>query len=93
MKPVGKIGSLVGPNGRIIMTNNNLTFTNGIPISVIGDLVSPHIPFPNPIIHGFARIITGSNLFFINGKPVTRLGDLASCGHKVNTGDNLVFTK
>jgi uncharacterized Zn-binding protein involved in type VI secretion len=55
----------------------------GVPVSLVGDLVSPHGAPP----HTSSTIISGSGTVFAEGRPVVVQGtSTAACGHVVNTG-------
>lgn len=74
--------SLVGP-GTDLGPGALTVLAEGSPVSVVGDLVSPHGEAP----HTAATIISGSATVFVEGKPVV-VAQLskASCSHPVNTG-------
>jgi len=79
--------SLVGPGtdlGRGAVTVK----AEFMPVSLVGDKVSPHGKPP----HTSATIITGSATVFAEGRPVVVQGvSKATCGHSVTTGAATVF--
>ena len=83
MPQLGLVGrSLVG-TGIDLGPGAPTVFAEGAPVSVVGDLVSPHGAPP----HTSSTIISGSGTVFANGKPVVVQGlSKASCAHAVNTG-------
>lgn len=83
--PVARVGlDRAGP-GVILGPGAPTVFVNGMPTSVIGDLVTPHGSPP----HKQAVITTASPTVFANGKPVTRLGSIATCMHPVTSSSNV----
>jgi uncharacterized Zn-binding protein involved in type VI secretion len=83
MPQLGLVGrSLVGP-GTDLGPGAATVIAEGAPVSVVGDLVSPHGEPP----HTSPTIISGSATVFAEGKPVVVQGlSTASCAHVVNTG-------
>lgn len=83
MPQLGLVGrSLVGP-GIDLGPGALSVIAEGSPVSVVGDLVSPHGAPP----HTAPTIISGSGTVFAEGKPVVVQGlSKASCAHPVNTG-------
>jgi uncharacterized Zn-binding protein involved in type VI secretion len=83
MPQLGLAGrSLVGP-GTDLGPGALSVIAEGAPVSVVGDLVSPHGAPP----HISPTIISGSATVFAEGKPVVVQGlSKASCAHQVNTG-------
>ena len=83
MPQLGLVGkSLVGP-GTDSGPGAQTVFAEGSPVSLVGDLVSPHGEAP----HISATIATGSDSVFAEGKPVVVQGlSKASCSHEVTTG-------
>lgn len=81
MSQAGKIGSTVGL-GVITSPGCPNVLVEGVPLSVLGDIVSPHGIPP----HDSALISTGSATVTAGSLPVTRVGDLATCGDVVSTG-------
>ena len=59
----------------------SFVFTDGSPISVVGDLVAQHPPCPQEQAHCSATMQSGSTLTFIDSVPIERAGDPATCGH------------
>ena len=79
---MGGTGTILSPGAPTVMVNN-------IPISVVGDLVSPHGDPP----HTAPTIVTGSPTVFAQNRPVTVVGlSVATCAHLPNTGSPTVFT-
>jgi uncharacterized Zn-binding protein involved in type VI secretion len=88
MPQLGLVGkSLVGP-GTDLGPGAQTVFAEGSPVSLVGDLVSPHGEAP----HISATIKTGSTLVFAEGKSVV-IKDLsqADCAHVVTTGATTVY--
>lgn len=85
MPPVARIGDVAG--GAII-NGANTVLSGGIPVAVLGSVVSPHGKVP----HSGATIITSSSSVFAEGIPIARLGDVASCGHTIANGDATVIS-
>jgi uncharacterized Zn-binding protein involved in type VI secretion len=83
MPQLGLAGkSLVGP-GTDLGPGAPTVFAEGVPVSVVGDLVSPHGEPP----HTSPTIANGSATVFANGKPVVVQGlSKATCAHAVTTG-------
>lgn len=83
MPQLGLVGrSLVGP-GIDLGPGAPTVLAEGLPVSTVGDKVSPHGAPP----HIAPIIINGSSTVFANGKPVVVQGlSKASCAHPVNTG-------
>lgn len=81
--------SLVGPGtdlgpGAV----SPLVRAEGVPVSVVKDLVSPHGEAP----HISPTIANGSTTVFANGKSVVVQGlSKATCAHAVTTGAESVF--
>ena len=64
------------------------TFVNALPVSLLGDLVSPHgePPHTNPVI------ANGTTRTLIEGLPVTLMGfSMATCMHPVSSGSPNTF--
>lgn len=59
---------------------------NGVPIGVVGTLVTPHAPCPEDPSHCAAVITTGSATVLAGGIQVSGVQDIASCGHSILTG-------
>lgn len=76
---LGGGGTLVGGRAPIIGPGAPTVIAEGLPVSVLGDDVTPHGEPP----HAKARIIMSSFTVFANGRGVVRQGDLASCGDTV----------
>lgn len=83
MPQLGLVGrSLVGP-GTDLGPGAATVFAEGVPVSIVGDLVSAHGEAP----HTSPTIANGSATVFANGKPVVVQGlSKATCAHEVNTG-------
>lgn len=83
MPQLGLVGrSLVGP-GTDIGPGAPTVFAEGVPVSTVGDKVTPHGTAP----HTTPIIANGSATVFANGKPVVVQGlSKATCAHAVNTG-------
>ena len=74
--------SLVGP-GTDLGPGAATVFAEGAPVSLVGDIVSPHGGSP----HTRATIVTGSATVRAQGRRVVVQGvSVATCGHVVNTG-------
>lgn len=74
--------SLVGP-GTDLGPGAPTVYAEGVPVSVVGDLVSPHGEPP----HTSPTIANGSTTVSANGKPVVVQGlSKATCAHAVTTG-------
>ena len=72
-------GTLVGGRATIIGPGAPMVIAEGLPVSCLGDMVSPHGEPP----HAKATIIKSSKTVFAMGKGVVRMGDAASCGDTV----------
>jgi uncharacterized Zn-binding protein involved in type VI secretion len=86
MPQLGKRFSLVGP-GMVTGPCAATVMAEGMSVSTIGDLVSPHGEPP----HTSSFVISGSFSVFAEGKPVTIVTSPTSCGHTVSFGAISVF--
>jgi len=86
MPQLGKQFGLVGP-GTIISPCATTVRTEGLPVSLVGDAVTPHGEPP----HTSSFVVSGSSTVFVEGRPVTLTGSPTSCGHTVNTGSITVL--
>lgn len=77
--PVARIGDSCGG---LIASGIATVTAGGIPVSRIGDAISPH----GQGIHGGPLIASGSATVTAGGIPVARIGDTASCGHLISSG-------
>jgi uncharacterized Zn-binding protein involved in type VI secretion len=83
MPGVGKVGMSKAGLGIILGPGAPTILVEGLPLSLLGDIVAPHGKPP----HKIAKIITGSPTVKGFGKPITvELISVASCAHPVNTG-------
>jgi len=87
MGQLAKKYSLVGP-GMVMEPCAKTVFCEGMPVSLIGDFVSPHGEPP----HTSSFIVSGSFTVFVEGRNVARTGSPTSCGHTVDFGAISVFT-
>lgn len=74
---------LVGGTGQITGPGAISVLVDGVPISVVGDLVAPHgnPPHTNP------TIVIGSPTVRAEGKPITvQINSTATCFHQVTSG-------
>jgi len=69
-------GGLIQP-GPLNLLN---VFVEGFPISILGDIITPHSSHP---VHVGATVIIGSPTVYSYGANVTLNGSLCSCGHIV----------
>ena len=76
---LGGGGTLVGGRAPIIGPGAPTVIAEGLPISCLGDQVTPHGEPP----HSKATIIKSSVTVIAMGRGVVRMGDLASCGDTV----------
>tara|TARA_Y100001937_G_scaffold120587_1_gene178051 strand:- start:2154 stop:2429 length:276 start_codon:yes stop_codon:yes gene_type:complete len=83
MPMCGKVGgSLVGPGIDLGPGIPNV-LVEGMPISVVGDMVAPHGEPP----HSSPVLVNGSATVIAGGRPVTLQAiSKASCGHSMITG-------
>ena len=86
MAQLAKRFSMVGP-GMIMGPCATTVFCEGMPVSLIGDSVSPHGEPP----HTSSIVMLGSFSVFAEGRNVTKTGSPTSCGHTVNMGSFTVF--
>jgi len=87
MAQLAKQFSMVGP-GMVMGPCAVTVFCEGMPVSLIGDSVSPHGEPP----HTNSFIVNGSFTVAAEGKFVARVGSTTSCGHSVSFGAISVFT-
>ena len=87
MAQLAKRFSMVGP-GMVMGPCAATVFCEGMPVSLIGDSVSPHGEPP----HSSSMILSGSFSVFAEGKNVARVGSPTTCGHSVTFGAVSVFT-
>jgi len=71
----------------IVNTGALTVFVEGMPMSVISDVVAPHGEPP----HTTSVVLTGSATVRAEGKPVTVVGSATSCGHPITFGAMTVF--
>lgn len=84
-----RLGDIVGNTGTLLSPGVPTIRVNDIPISVVGDLVSPHGDPP----HTAPVITTGSPNVFAQNIPVTVVGlSVATCAHQPTSGSPNVFT-
>lgn len=83
---VGRVGDIVGPGGSIVTPVVPTVLVNGIPICVVGALVSPHPPCPEEPSHCAATIQTGNPTVLAGGLHVSGVGDIASCADAIASG-------
>jgi len=76
---LGGGGTLVGGKAPIIGPGAPTVIAEGLPVSTLGDNVTPHGEPP----HAKAVIISSSFTVFAMGRGVVRVGDTASCGDPV----------
>lgn len=87
MLPVARLGDLVSA-GIILGPCAIRTKINALPVSLIGDMVSPHGEPP----HTTPVITTGTTRTLIEGRGVSVVGvSIASCMHPVSTGSPNTF--
>ena len=60
-------------------------FVNGLPIAVVGTIVSHHGKTP----HDAVKMAIGSGNVFAGGLPVCGAGDAATCGHLLVSTSNV----
>lgn len=83
MNPVAqKTLSLVG-GGRIFGWTALDVLVEGMPIAVLGDMVTPHGACPEIPIHCAATLVQSSQNVLATGIPVCRVSDTASCGDRI----------
>lgn len=73
-------GLVAGPGADTVLVE-------GLPWSVLGDLIEPH----GIGTHSSAEMVEASETVFAQSIAVCRVGDLASCGHPVVNGAETVF--
>ena len=76
---LGGGGTLVGGRAPIIGPGAPTVIAEGLPISCLGDQVTPHGEPP----HSKATIVKSSATVIAMGRGVVRMGDIASCGDTV----------
>ena len=76
------------PNG----PGADFCFTEGMPMAILGQLVTPHVPCPLDPLHCAAVLVSSSLVVFSNGIGVARFGDVASCLHIVSTASLVTFS-
>ena len=74
-------GTLVGGKAPIIGPGAPMVIAEGLPVSCLGDIVTPHGEPP----HSKATIATSSKSVIAMGRGVVRMGDVASCGDLVKS--------
>lgn len=85
-KLVSKVTESVVGGGVLITPVIPTVLVNGLPIGVVGTLVTSHAPCPKDPSHCAATIQTGSITVLAGGIQVSGTGDIASCGHPISTG-------
>ncbi len=71
---MGGRATIIGPGAPSVIAE-------GLPVSCMGDNVTPHGESP----HAKATIVTSSKSVFAMGRGVVRMGDVASCGDPVKS--------
>lgn len=89
MPQIALLGCLTTNGGTIAGPGGLTQFADGITVSIVGDLITPH--YHGKALISAATIITGSPDTFVNGKPLVRIGDACSCGCLILSGDNDAF--
>jgi uncharacterized Zn-binding protein involved in type VI secretion len=90
MRPVAKLGgggTLVGGKAPIIGPGAPTVLAEGMPMSCLGDQVSPHGEPP----HTKATIVQSSFTVIAMGRGVVRMGDIASCGDVVISASTVLI--
>lgn len=83
MPALGLVGLSIVGTGIDIGPGSPTVMADGLPVSLVGDKVTPHGKPP----HTTPIIVTGSQTVLVDGRPPVVQGlSIASCGHVVVTG-------
>jgi uncharacterized Zn-binding protein involved in type VI secretion len=80
--------------GILIASSSNSVFVNNKMAAVKGSLVFAHLPcpFPGGFLHCAAKVLGNSTTVYVDKKGIARKGDGATCGDKIGSGSNNVFS-
>ena len=91
MPQVCKQGDLNNAGGAVVAGTVGTVTIEGLPVAVIGSVLSPDGECPISPPHCSPIIVQGSSSVTAGGIPVAFVGSTNSCGHSMATGAGTVI--